>query len=144
MSSLTELVIAELADAEDVARAASPTESWKSIRIEGLDQEKLSTLRSIVTNQAYEDEWIDDFRFLAGDPEEGPWVFAVPEALIAGVANFPKNRLKAAVKQWSRTEAFKMDDWSLEDIEDRLKQLYALFQEAKQLRKTVLMYISMT
>ncbi len=144
MGSLTELVIADIAEAADVARTLSPTEKWKGIDAEGLDQGKLSTLRSIVTNQEYEDDWIDEFRFLAGNQEEGPWVFVVPDALTTGVAQFPERRLKAAAKQWARTEEFQMDEFSLEDIESRLKELYRLFQSAKAAKKSVLMYISLS
>ncbi len=142
MGILTELVIANIKDADDIARFSDPSEKWTGISAEGLDQVKLSTLRSIVTNKEYEDGWIDDFRFLAGNQEEGPWVFAVPDALCSALAGFPESRLKAIAKQWLRTEEIQMDEWSLEEVETRLKDLLDLFKNAKRENKTVLMWMS--
>lgn len=143
MGSLTELVIAALTEAEDVAQPSPPADHRRRMNADGLDQAKLSTLRSIITNREYEDGWIDDFRFLAGNQEEGPWVFSVPDMLINGLAGFPENRLKAVAKQWFRTEEFQTDDWTMEAVESRLRELYRFFQEAKQAKKPVLMYISL-
>jgi hypothetical protein len=147
MGILTELVIANVHEAEDVARDIAkdtdPNERRPGLDADGLDQVKLSTLRSIVTNQEYQDAWIDEFRFLAGNQEEGPWVFAMPEALISALAASPEGRLKAVAKQWSRTEEVKMDEWSIEDVETRLKHLIALAKDAKRTKKSILMRVSL-
>jgi hypothetical protein len=143
MGILTELVIANTNEAEDIAKDSAPKEHRPALDGQGLDQVKLSTLRSIVTNQEYEDAWIDEFRFLAGDQEDGPWVFAVPESLVNGLAASPEGRLKAVAKQWSRTEEIKMDDWSIEDVETRLKELIKLARDARHMKKSILMRVSL-
>ncbi len=142
MGILLELIIANIRDADGIAAAGSPEDTGGRLKAEGLDQVKLSTLRSIVTNQEYEDAWIDEFRFLAGNREDGPWVFTVPEALVNALASSPESRLKAIAKQWSRTEEIKIDGWSAGDVEALLGELIALAKEAKRLKKTILMRIS--
>jgi hypothetical protein len=142
MGVLTELVIASIKEADDVARDTNISARRSGFNAQGLDQIKLSTLRGVVTNREYEDSWIDEFCFVAGNQEDGPWVFSVPDALISALASFPESRLKAAAKQWSRTEEFKMDAWSFEEVETMLRGLYRFFKTAKNETKSVLMRVS--
>ena len=142
MGILTELVIASPQEAEEVARSTSGEAERPHLVADDLDQAKLSTLRAIVTNQEYEDTWIDEFRFLAGNQEDGPWVFSVPDAVVAGLAALPESRLKAAAKQWGRTEEFQIDRPPQEEIEAVLKTLFDFFREAKTRKSRVLMRVA--
>ena len=142
MGICTKLVIASHQEADNIARDTSVESTFPCLSADDLDQAKLSTLRAIVTNREYEDAWIDEFRFLAGNQEEGPWVFSVPNAVVSGVTALPESRLKAAAKQWARTEEFQAERRPNEEVESILKTLFDFFMEAKSRNSRVLMRVS--
>src|SRR5262245_59146220 len=143
MSVLTDLVVADLGQAGALARTLKPSSDWNCLDVKGIDIVKLCRLRAILTNAPYRKAWIAEFRYLAGDEDFGPWVMAVPDALVAGLAAMPEEALSPVASRWHATEEFRLERWRLADVEASLKDIHRLAKTAVAANKPVLLWISL-
>src|SRR5215207_6182572 len=104
MGVLTDLVIADLSEAEAVARSSAPWETWRWVDAKGHNELTLAALLCILRGEKYREEISEEFPPLAQASEDGPWVYAVPEVLLIALQHLDEGRIPGAVSEWLRTE----------------------------------------
>jgi hypothetical protein len=140
MGVLTDLVVASIEQADEVVSCSNPAADWHGVDAKGIDQTKLCSLRAIVTGHAYEDEWMSEFDFVAGDQEQGPWLFRFPDALTTALSTLENHTLDSAAIDWHR-KSFADDHWPVESVRTALTQIRDLAIHAKRSDKPILMWI---
>jgi hypothetical protein len=141
MGVLTDLVIADKSEAEAVARSVAPWEGWRWVEAKGHDEFTLGALLCVLRGESYREAVSGEFPLLAQVSEEGPWVFAVPEALPVALQRLDDGRISGAVSEWLRTE--EMRDADREGAEIFVRELKGLAAEAVARRTPILMWVSL-
>ena len=142
MGVLTDLVAVKESEIESVAESTSPAFDFGGIDAKGIDQVKLCKLKSILEQQPYQRSCVGEFELLAGDEEEGPWVFRVPTDLVKLVASLHGVALSQVSGQWAAAEEFKLDGWSPQDVEATLVEIVNLCSSAVAEQKMLVMWMS--
>lgn len=143
MGLLTDLVVADIAQAEAVAASLTPAKEFGGLDAKGIDPVKLCQLKALLLAKPYDGSWLSDFRFLAGDKDEGPWVTSVPSDLVAAIAALPDSGLHSTAIKWHAAEEFQADRWHVSDVETRLTEIHHLAKQAASAGKAVLMWMSL-
>lgn len=139
MGILTDILIADHGEAEQLAAALNPTETWEGIDAKGLDSVKLGVLYSLLSGCEVEETYAM-FAMLEGE-EEGPWVQAMP-------ADFPRlltsmTDQDAIAREWAQAEEFALDGWAPEAVADVLSQLERLAARAQELDRPLVLWMSL-
>ena len=139
MGVLTEIIIADHFESEQLADAINPTETWEGIDAKGIDPVKLGKLYAILSGCEFE-ATIPIFDQLAGG-DEGPWVLKTPpdrpDLLTAMTDPDP------VAQQWAATEEFQLDGWPLDAVKETLSKLTRLAARSKELGKPLIMWMSL-
>jgi hypothetical protein len=143
MGVLTDLVIADIAQAQSVAASNAPARDFGGLDAKGIDPVKLCQLKALLLAKPYDGSWVSDFRLVAGDKDEGPWVMIVPGDLVAAIAALPDSELHSTAINWHASEEFQADRWNAPDVETRLKEIHHLARKASSAGKAVLMWMSL-
>lgn len=141
MGVLTDLVLADESEAEAICKSMGPLQSWPGIDAKGIDHIKLGMLLSILTGEPYRDSFIDECVLLAEEPEDGPWVYRVPEQLVGLLADLDGDRLTQTATAWSKIEEFVLDGWSPPEVGSVLAELHRIAREARAQGKSLLMWV---
>ena len=122
MGVLSDLVVAGEADAEKVARAEVPSQTFGGIDIKGIDSVKFGTLHSLLTGQTFE-ELLPLYGPVFSESEEGPWVFRIPPELVTRLSSLNPTERQSIAEQWARTEEFVLDDWEAPLVGETLEAI---------------------
>lgn len=133
MGILTDFVIAKDEDAVAISEATRAADHWPTLESKGVDTIKLSTLYCAATNTEYENAIQASFTMMAGDEEEGPWVFKFPSEILSAIAHIESDSVSSIAKIWAATEELQMDGWSEDDAARFITELVA---HAKTTRAT--------
>jgi hypothetical protein len=140
MGVLTDIVVVDCEQAEDVLNAEMPSESFPGFDAKGLDAIKLASLRAILTNEDYDAAWAQHMPLVAGDENgEGPWVYDLPDDIVATLADLPLSDEARVAADWAATD--ELADCSLELVHELLHQLANCARRAAQANKRLLMWI---
>jgi hypothetical protein len=122
MGVLSDLVVANEADAESVARAQVPSQKFGGIDIKGIDSVKFATLHSILTGRRFE-ELIPSYEpaFIVSD--DGPWVFRLPGELVDRLATLTDSERQSVADRWAATEEFELDGWEAPMVAETLEEI---------------------
>lgn len=144
MGVLTEIVVAEVAEAQEVLVGPRQTR-WTTLQLKDLDTIKLGTLAFILQDRDFKDvdAVVDysEFELLASDGEEGPWVFRIPDDLIISLTSTSDDSLAEASSKWAGTEELEMDGWSEQDASEVVGEIAGLAKLAGA--KSVLLWMSL-
>jgi hypothetical protein len=138
MGVLTDIVVAHAAEAENVLRADVPSEAFDGIDANGIDHVKLGTLWELLSGKSDAVDEVVQMPLLAGDEEDGPWVFQIPPALVASLAALDDGAIESTASAWARTEEFL--DWHPSDVVTVLRELCGAAQRATAQAKDLLMW----
>jgi hypothetical protein len=140
MGVLTDIVVVDAEQAQDVLHAEVPSEAFPGFDAKGLDQIKLAVLRALLTGEEYDEEWVDNIPLVAGDEAgDGPWVFQLPDDIVAALADVPAADEAAIAAEWAESEEFA--GWDGETVTGMLHELAALARRAGEANKKLLMWI---
>ena len=107
----------------------------------------MSTLALLLDGKALDVDatvnYSSEFRELASDGTDGPWVYRVPDQLTARLAETPESDLPQYAKAWAATEEFRLDGWETADALELLTDLHGLAKTAVTKRLSVLMWMSL-
>jgi hypothetical protein len=143
---LTDFVSVDLSDAERVGDSLNPSEEFGGVPAKGISQVHLGTLHALLAGTPYDPDFMmSEDSFLYTGSDDGPWVQAVPQDLVSRLANLGDKELVRIAGEWAKTEVFgpSYSNWSLQDIQDMLRELVALSKRATSERKAVLMWTSL-
>jgi len=68
-------------------------------------------------------QYMEAFREIVADPDNGPWVYQVPEDLIRLLATFSINDVPRISEAWAATDEARMDGWVASDLEAPLAEV---------------------
>ena len=141
---LTDFVIADRKDAQQVCDAECPNEEFNGMTAKGIDPVKLGTLYAILTDTEYDPNRATCEPLCDGG-EEGPWVIGVPNDLVQRLAELDAKQIDNAARKWANTEEFssKYHNWPSEAVRGVLSDLAKLCAKAAAAKKSVLMWMSL-
>lgn len=142
MGVLTDLVIANEDDAMQIANSQHPLGEFTGIDMKGVDSVKLTMLHSILSGQSWKD-LLSQYDPVAEASEDGPWVFLLPTELVHSLAGLDEPGIMNIADQWAKTEEFRLDNWSLEDVTAALRDIANLARQASDQGKRVLAWMSL-
>jgi hypothetical protein len=139
----TDLLVADPRDATAVAEATAPRARWAGIDARGVDQVKLGTLWALLAGREYRDELVLEFVPLHEVSEDGPWVFRVPDPLVALLADVDDAGASRAAPAWAATDELALDGWDAEGAAALIDGLRGLARGARAGGKPLLMRVSL-
>jgi hypothetical protein len=142
MGLLTDLVIANEADATNIANSHYPLDDFTGIDIKGVDSVKLTTLHSILSGEEFKD-LLAQYNPIASASDDGPWVFVLPADLVARLANLDEAELADTAAKWGNTEEFQLDGWSQSNVTDVLRGIAHLARQASDQGKHIFAWMSL-
>ncbi len=147
MGVQTDVLIADLKDAQAVANASTPTTKWEGFTFNGFDHVQLCTLLSLLkagSPDAEFEHYLGIVEPVSARTEEGPVVVAVlPEqvAELSVVAGLDEPTFETLASSWAATEEF--SGWSGADVRDLLRELGDLAESASLQGKCLLLWQSL-
>jgi hypothetical protein len=141
MGVLTDLILADKSAAEEIAQLSHPSSMWRVVDAKGHNEITLGTLLCILRGEDYNEAALDEFPLLAQKSEEGPWVFAIPDALVISLNQLDSSQIPKVVYEWLKTE--EMLGYEHDDAEKFVVELKALATEAISQQMPILMWVSL-
>src|SRR4051794_30941380 len=116
MGVLSDIIIASPDEAASInAAGGNHLKRWACLESKGIDTIKLSTLWQILNNQPLDGidagaQFMMD-GLLDQRSDEGPWLYLLPDALVAAVAALDEDAEESVSEKWAETEEFQLDGW---------------------------------
>ena len=144
---LTDFVVADERDAEAVCSADARTSIFPGIPAKDIDHVKLAKLALILDGAPLDTPAVIDvvksFALLHETSEDGPWIYRVPDRLVAVLGSLDESRRGAVAKAWARIEEFGLDGWDGAAAACFLDSLCGLAEEARARGKVLLLRMSL-
>ena len=141
MGVLTDLVVADESEAEELAASISPLERWPGIDAKGIDPVKLGKLLSILAGESYSHSIPGEFSEIAAFSDDGPWVLRVPPRLVLSLSEIGDADVRRISTQWFAGEEFAHSGYDLAITEEVVTSLRELSKKATAERKEMLMWM---
>jgi hypothetical protein len=130
MSILTDFFVAEEAEIASIV-SGGPADQMPTVQESGVDDVKLATLNGIATGRDYStdggfDHLLEEVEEVTSKGNDGPWVFAVPAALVAALRSASAERLVTIADEWAATEEWMADGVPADDLRPLLHDLASL------------------
>jgi hypothetical protein len=131
----TDFFVADEAEIASIVDSG-PAGHMPTVQENGVDPVKLATLNGIATGRDYSvdggfDQLSEEVEEVTSNGDEGPWVFAVPTALVAALRSASAERLAAIADEWARTEEWMHDGVPAGDIRPLLHDFADLARSAE-------------
>ena len=146
MGFQTDILIADLDEAQAVADSDSPTAGRDGFSFTGFDRVQLCTLLSLLksgTSDAQFDRYLDPIDVVRSSTDEWPVVSVVkPEqvAELATAASLEDGEFEKLAASWAATEEF--EGWANSDVRDLLRELADLADTAALQGKCLMIWQS--
>ena len=145
MGLLTDLVVADVAEAQEVLAAPNHEPRWPALDTKGIDYIYLSVLAFILKGQAADADSVvaysQQFTELASGGEDGPWVFQLPQDLVSGLTAIQDSALPTIADQWSKSDEMQAAGANPSDLIEALTAMRALASEAVAKGKALLLWM---
>jgi hypothetical protein len=139
MVVLSDILVADAEQAEEVLLAEVPSDSFPGFDAHGLDQPKLARLRALLTNEDFDPAWADNVALLASAAgDEGPWVFELPDDIVATLADLPPADEERVAVQWAGS--VELGGWSAAQAREVLRELTRCARRAGEANKKLLLW----
>ncbi|MDP2316580.1 MAG: hypothetical protein Q8P41_27045 [Pseudomonadota bacterium] len=144
MGILTDFFVATREEVENFDFTEMPRERFPTLQTKGLDPVKMATLHTILVGADLDD--VESVVARIPEPiheeEDGELVvFALPEAIVHGLADLDDNEASRLAERWVATEEFKMEGWTRADIDPVLSELRTFMEEAVRSEKDVFLWV---
>jgi len=144
---LIDIVMAEENDASAIGSSTSPLETFPGIAAKHIDQVKLARLALILNGQVLNTPAVLDvvrtFTMLHEASDDGPWVYGIPDQLVAKLAGLDAERRTEVAKAWASEHEFKRDGWEGITVKQFVDALSGLASEAQINRRRLLLWMAL-
>jgi hypothetical protein len=144
---LIDIVMADESDAAAIGSSNSPLETFPGIAAKHIDQVKLAKLSLILNGQVLNTpavlEVVRTFTMLHEDSDDGPWVYVIPDQLVAKLAGLDAEGRTEVAKAWASEDEFRRDGWEAITVKQFLDALSGLASEAQIARKRLLLWMTL-
>ena len=145
MGQLSDLVVADVAEAEEVLAASTHAPRWPALDSKGINEINLSILAFILKGESADVDSVvaysQQFTELASGGEDGPWVFQLPQEFVSGLAAIQDSALPTIADQWSKSEEMQAAGANTSALIDTLTATRALASEAVANGKALLLWM---
>ncbi|MCE9545695.1 MAG: hypothetical protein K8T25_09285 [Planctomycetia bacterium] len=147
MGVQSDLIIADLAEAQAVAETDCPAADWDGFTFNGLDNVKLCTLLSLLhagDPTLKFDHYLNLVDVASLPAEEGPVVFALKSQQVtelAAISSLEVAEFEKLAKSWGCTE--ELERWSGAEVSELLQAIGDLAETAMLERKCLLLWQSL-
>ncbi|MEZ5427162.1 MAG: hypothetical protein R2747_12905 [Pyrinomonadaceae bacterium] len=138
---LTDLILASKDEAQKIADSDYPLESWAGIDTKGIDVVAYSNLYSILTEQEWQPDILDQFPLVSQGTEEGPWVSIFPAEMTEMLAGLEGDKMEKIAEDWSQAE--EMAYFDPKEIKELLGEMRNLAKRAGSDRSDLLIWMSL-
>lgn len=143
MGLLTDVLIADAAEAKTISVLWPRQKNWPAIQTKGLDNSKFAALASAWGDHDLADALESGGYIAATRSEEGPWVFVFPNSFRDRIAAIEPARIPEMAQTWSKQKELKLDGWKAGDLESPLLELREFAVRAIQQGKSLLLWMSL-
>lgn len=144
MAILTDFFAATRAEVDTFDFSEMPQEYFPTLQLKGLDPVKMATLHTLLIGADIHDVESVVARIPEPIHEEDAGdlvVFALPDAIVRGLADLDDNGTARLAERWVATEEFKMEGWTRADVDPVLNQLRTFMEEAIRAEKDVFLWV---
>ncbi|HVU63672.1 MAG TPA: hypothetical protein VHC70_06835 [Phycisphaerales bacterium] len=132
MGVLTDIFVADRSLLASVLEAG-PRPPLPVLDSKGVDTVKMATLATVLEGGDLDDipavlDRSPSMQMEAGD--DGPWIFAVPDPVVSGLASMDAARRRDVASRWAQTEEWRMADWPVDLYNDWFNALADLAKVA--------------
>ena len=146
MGVLSDLVIANPQEAQDVAQCDNPAREWEGIEIKTLDPVTLGSLWAILTKVSDDEavgKLVDQIALLHEVSDNGPWVYTNPKPVErrpgGSIGHGSLRKCRPVAEAWAATD--ELECWEYEEVEAVLLEVADLADTARLQDKDLLMWI---
>lgn len=122
MGVLTHIVAADEDEVEAVGESLQPADEWSGMEVRGIDTEKVATLHSLLTGDAFDDAVVH-YEPIYVSMSEGALVLRLADEAAERLAGLEAEAIEQVAAELAATEAFESEDWAEEDIMAMLAEL---------------------
>jgi len=122
MGVLTHIVAAEEDEVEAVGESLHPAGEWSGLEVRDIDTEKVATLHSLLTGDAFDDS-IVHYEPLYVSASEGALVLRLADEATERLAELEEEAIEQVAAELAATEAFENEGWEEEAIAAMLAEL---------------------
>lgn len=122
MGVLTHIVAAEEDEVEAVGESLQPADEWSGMEVRGIDTEKVATLHSLLTGDAFDDAVVH-YEPIYVSMSEGALVLRLADEAAERLAGLEDEAIEQVAEELAATEAFESEAWEAEDIVAMLAEL---------------------
>ncbi len=122
MGVLTHVVAAEEDEVEAVGESLHPADEWSGLEVRDIDTEKIATLHSLLTGDAFDDA-IVHYEPVYVSASEGALVLRLADEAAERLAELEEEAIEQVAAELAATEAFENEDWEEEAIAAMLAEL---------------------
>lgn len=130
MQVLTHILAAEEDEVEAVGESLHPADEWSGMEVRGIDTEKVATLHSLLTGDAFDDAVVH-YEPIYVSASEGALVLRLADEAAERLAGLEDEAIEQVAAELAATEAFESEDWEEEDIVAMLAELADLARLAE-------------
>ena len=146
MSIPTDFFVAEEAEIASIVDDG-PADHMPTVQENGVDPIKIATLNGIATGRDYSldggfDQLLEEVEEVTSKGDEGPWVFAVPAALVSALRSASAERLATIADEWAMTDEWMLDGVPADDLRPLLHDV-ADFARSAEPPKRLYMWMSL-
>ncbi len=144
LAILTDFFAATRAEVEAFDFAEMPQEHFPTVQFKGLDPVKMATLHTLLIGADIHDVEAVVARMPEPLHEEDGGelvVFALPDAVVRGLADLDDNGAARLAERWIATEEFKMEGWTRADMDPVLSELRTFMEDAVRSAREVFLWV---
>lgn len=141
---LTDFFAARRDEVETYDFTEMPRERFPTLQTKGLDPVKMATLHTLLIGEDIHDVESVVARIpepIHEDDDGDLVVFALPDAIVRGLADLDDNGAARLAERWVATEEFKMEGWTRADIDPVLAELRTFMEEAVRTERDVYLWV---
>jgi len=117
-----------------------PSREFGGIDVKGIDTVKFGMLHAMLTGRTFDDV-LPSYDPVAEVSADGPWVFRLPEELVARLAALSPEERQAAGVKWAATEEFALSGWEEAAVSDGLVEICRLARQAADSRQALFLWM---
>jgi hypothetical protein len=144
---LIDILMADESDAPAIGNSIYPLETFPGIAAKQVDQVKLAELALIldglVPNTPAVVEMVETFTMLHESSDEGPWVYMIPDQLVAELAGLDAERRTEVAKAWASKGDFKGAGWEGTAAKEFVDAISGLASVAQTTGKLLLLWMAL-
>lgn len=140
MGILTQIVAAEEDEVEAVGESLQPRDEWSGMEVRDIDTEKIATLHSLLTGDAFDDAVVH-YEPIYVSAGEGALVLRLADEAAERLAALEDEALEQVAAELAATEAFESEGWDDEAIAGMLAELADLARLAEAQGQALLVWM---